>query len=278
MLVKWVLRTRTVAGDRTALMGVLNVTPDSFSDGGVHFDSDDAVRAGIEMMNAGADLIDVGGESTRPGSQPVSARDELARVVPVIERLAAAGVSTSIDTTKPDVADAAFEAGAEALNDITALADPEMAAVVRKWRPGVVVMHMQGTPATMQEAPAYEDVVGEVRDFLVQAAARAEQAGASREQIAIDPGIGFGKTLDHNLTLLASTDVLAALGYPVLVGVSRKRFIGTLLSEPDPLRRDVGTAAAVAAAILRGASVVRVHNVPLIHQAARIADAIVASE
>ncbi len=267
-----------VAEDRTAIMGILNTTPDSFSDGGAHLDPQVALTAGLEMMAAGADLIDVGGESTRPGSEPVSESQELARVLPVISALCAAGAIVSVDTTKAVVAAAALEAGAEVVNDVSALADPGMEEVIRAWRPGLVVMHMQGTPAGMQAAPAYGDVVGEVRAFLVGAARRAERWGAAPEQVAIDPGIGFGKTLAHNLSLIAATDILASTGYPVLVGPSRKRFIGTILDEPVPSERDIGTAATVAVAILRGASVVRVHNVPMIRQAARIADAIVASE
>ena len=274
----WSLRTTSVADGRTAIMGILNVTPDSFSDGGVHLDPARAVAAGIEMVAAGADLVDVGGESTRPGSQPVTTEEELRRVLPVVDGLARAGVLVSIDTTKSEVARAALELGAEVVNDTSALSDPAMEDVVRTWRPGLAVMHMQGSPATMQADPVYTDVVGEVREFLVAAARTAERWGSAPGQIAIDPGIGFGKTLQHNLALLAATDVLAATGYPVLVGPSRKGFLGTILGLPDPTDREIGTAAAATAAIVRGAKIVRVHNVSVIRQAALVADAIVASE
>lgn len=274
----WMLRSTTVGVGTTAIMGILNTTPDSFSDGGVHIEPDRAVAAGLEMASAGADIVDIGGESTRPGATPVPVDLELSRVLPVVAGLSAAGVNVSIDTMKAEVANAAFEAGAQALNDVSALADPGIEAVLRAWRPGVVVMHMRGEPATMQDDPIYQDVVGEVRDFLVARAQLASDWGLVPEQIAIDPGLGFGKTYEHNLSLLDATDLLAATGYPVLVGASRKRFLGTILDEPDPTRRDIGTAAAVVIAIMRGASVVRVHNVSLIQQAARIADAIVTSK
>jgi dihydropteroate synthase len=282
----WRLRTQTLSTlDHTLIMGILNVTPDSFSDGGDFFtstgdiDHDAAIRHGLSLREAGADLVDVGGESTRPGSRGVDATTELDRILPVVKELAAAGVVVSIDTTKPGVAEASIDAGAEVINDVTALDDPKMSRVCADAGVGVVLMHMQGSPETMQDEPGYGDVVAEVRDFLLAAAARAEAAGVTPDRICIDPGIGFGKTLDHNLALLAHLGVLVDTDYPVLVGASRKGSLGKILElarHPAGAQdRDPATAATVALAIGEGAAALRVHNVPAAVQTARVADAIV---
>jgi dihydropteroate synthase len=228
------------------VMGILNVTPDSFSDGGQFFDHGRAVEHGLEMAAAGAAILDLGGESTRPGSAPVPAVEQLRRVVPVIEALAAkTAVPISIDTHDVEVARAALETGASIVNDIMALADERMAELAAGRQVPVVLMHLQGTPATMQKEPRYEDVVTEVRDFLVARAACAESFGIPRERIFIDPGLGFGKDLHHNLLLLKNLDQLVATGYRVLVGPSRKSFLGTLTGRENPAERIFGTAAAV---------------------------------
>ncbi len=275
---RWAVRGATLSNqERSLLMGILNVTPDSFSDGGRYLDSSVAVKHGLAMVEAGADLIDVGGESTRPGSDPVSVDEEMARILPVVEGLASHEVVISIDTAKAAVAERAVRAGAAAVNDVTALGDPEMASVVAESGAGLVLMHMKGTPRTMQEQPRYDDVVGEVRQFLVARAERAEAAGIRRERICIDPGIGFGKTPAHNLTLLAHLPVLVEAGYPVLVGTSRKSFIGRLLGGVPPHQRVDGTAAAVALAVGAGAFGVRVHDVARMVDVVKVADAIVRS-
>lgn len=277
-MVDWAIRDRVLsAGDRTLIMGVVNVTPDSFSDGGLFLGAERAIEHGLLLYGDGADLVDVGGESTRPGAEPVSTAEEIRRVVPVIAGLAKAGVPVSVDTSKPAVAAAALEEGALVVNDITALSDPEMAPLVAGAGCGVVLMHMQGTPQNMQEHPTYVDVAAEVADFLENRAKLAEAAGVERRYICIDPGIGFGKAQRHNLQLLARLDLLVATGYPVLVGTSRKSFLGRILDQPDPTERDVATAATVAIAVTRGAAVVRVHNVDMARQAVLIADAIVHS-
>ena len=281
---RWDLKTRSLNTElpggrrRSIIMGILNVTPDSFSDGGQFLAPADALRQARQMASDGADIIDIGGESTRPGAAPVDAETEKQRVVPIVEALASDGMIVSVDTSKPSVARAALDAGAEIVNDVTGLSSEDMLAVIADRVPGVVTMHMQGEPRTMQNNPTYRDVVGEVRDALVASAERAEGCGLARSQICIDPGIGFGKTTAHNWTLLASTDVLAATGYNVLIGHSRKWFLGELLGEEDPGKRDDLTAAVAVAAVLRGASVVRVHNVSLIRRAAAVADAIVGAD
>ncbi|MCI0634353.1 MAG: dihydropteroate synthase [Actinobacteria bacterium] len=272
----WRLRERTFdCSERTLVMGIVNVTPDSFSDGGMFETVEDAVRHATRLAADGADLLDVGGESTRPGSDPVPADEERARVVPVIERLAADGSDTviSVDTRKAEVASAALDAGARVVNDVSAGADPAMFEVVRERDAGIVLMHMQGDPKTMQESPYYDDVVAEVREFLRERVEAAEFAGIDPERIAIDPGIGFGKALGHNLELLHRIDELLDLGRPVLVGPSRKRFIGTLLDLPEGERVE-GTAGAVAWAVARGVHVVRVHDVKEIVRVVRVVDAI----
>jgi dihydropteroate synthase len=261
--------------DRPRIMGVVNVTPDSFSDGGEFLDADAAIGHGLRLVEEGADLIDVGGESTRPGAAAVSVDEELDRVVAVVEALTAAGALVSIDTSKAPVADGAIEAGAVAINDVTALGDPDMAAVASRHKVGLVLMHMQGRPQTMQTEPSYDDVVGEVSGFLVERAALAEAAGVERSGIAIDPGIGFGKTVDHNLLLLRDLGVLADLGYPLLVGTSRKSFLGKVTGRSAPGDRDLASAVSVALAVERGADIVRVHNVSACREAALLTLAIV---
>jgi dihydropteroate synthase len=257
-------------GSRPEVMGVVNVTPDSFSDGGRWLDAGAAVAHGLELVAAGATLLDVGGESTRPGATPVDATEERRRVEPVIARLAAeTGVPVSVDTTKAAVAAVALDVGAQVVNDVSAgRADAAMLPLVAERGARVILMHMLGDPRTMQDAPRYDDVVQEVGDFLFERAAAAEAAGIPREAIAVDPGIGFGKTTAHNLELLARLDVLVErLGRPVVVGTSRKRFIGRVLAdlagetgEPASDRRDEGTLATIVWAIECGARVVRVHD------------------
>src|SRR5690606_9320393 len=270
----WKIRTRHLVLDRPLIMGIVNVTPDSFSDGGRYQDPELAIQHGLDLAQQGADLVDVGGESTRPGSEGVPAEIELARVLPVVEALATRGVAVSIDTSKATVARHAIEAGAEVINDVTAGSDPDMLGLAAESGCGLVLMHMQGTPRTMQERPSYEDVVREVKDFLVERALAAEFAGIDRAAISIDPGIGFGKTVDHNLELLRRLGELVSTGYPVAVGTSRKGFLGHLTGVDQPEERDVATAATTALAVMAGAAMVRVHDVESSRQAARIAWAI----
>ncbi|MFO7311498.1 MAG: dihydropteroate synthase [Bacillota bacterium] len=263
-------------GRRTVVMGVLNVTPDSFWDGGRHLHPDAAVARAREMVAEGADVIDIGGESTRPGAEPVSAAEELRRVLPVVERLAGeVTVPLSIDTYKAEVAERALAAGAHIINDISALRfDPAMAEVAAAHDVPVVLMHMQGTPRDMQRNPTYDAVVPDILDFLDAAIGRALAAGVRRELILVDPGIGFGKTLDHNLEILRELEAFRLTGCPVLLGPSRKSFIGNILDVP-PLLRLEGTAASIALGIKAGVSVVRVHDVEAMRRTARVADAIV---
>ena len=257
-------------------MGIVNVTPDSFSDGGLYLDPGKAVEHGLELLEAGAQVLDVGGESTRPGAAEVPADEEMARVVPVIERLAGRA-PVSIDTTKASVAEAAIAAGATIVNDVSALrADPEMAGVCADRGVSVVLMHMIGTPRTMQDDPRYDDVVEEVAGFLGERALFAESEGIDAGSIWVDPGIGFGKTVEHNLALIAATGRFAELGYPVLVGPSRKAFIGRIDGSGVEDRLG-GTIAACLAARAGGAAMVRVHDVGAVSQAIRIAESIDAS-
>jgi len=264
-------------GRRTLLMGVLNATPDSFSDGGRYSDPDAAIEAGLRMLAAGADLVDVGGESTRPGSDPVSLDEELARVIPVIEGLSALGIEgISVDTTKAEVARQAVAAGAAVVNDISALRfDPEMAATVAELGVAVVLSHTRDKPKTMQEGDlSYEGgVVSAVRASLQDSLQLAAAAGVQHDQIILDPGLGFGKTLAQNLELVRGLEQLSALGCPLLVGPSRKTFIGELVNK-DPEGRDPGTAAVAALLVRYGAQIVRVHDVPMMHDVLKVADAI----
>lgn len=269
----WTCRGRTVVcGPRTLVMGILNVTPDSFSDGGRFFDPGRAVDRGLQIAEQGADIIDVGGESTRPGSNPVSVPEEIARTVPVIKQLRGkTSTLISIDTRKAEVALAALEAGADIINDVSALADAGMAEAAAGSGAGVILMHMRGSPETMQNDPRYGNVVAEVRSSLEERMDFAVSRKVLPEQIILDPGIGFGKTAEHNLALLNGIPVLAATGRPVLIGASRKRFIGLLLGrEPD--ERLAGSLAVAVFAVLRGAHLLRVHDVKESCDAVRLVD------
>ncbi|MBM4036752.1 MAG: dihydropteroate synthase [Planctomycetes bacterium] len=258
-------------------MGIVNVTPDSFSDGGEFLEADKAIEHGRRLAAEGADILDVGGESTRPGAEPVDAEAECARVLPVIQALAKdLAVPISIDTSKAAVARRSIDAGATIINDVTALrGDPEMAGVAARSGLPLVLMHMQGTPRTMQESPRYDDLMSEIVAYLRASVASAVEAGASEEQLVVDPGLGFGKTLGHNLEILRRLGELRSLGRPILIGPSRKSMIGKVLGAPMS-QRAFGTAAAVAYGIARGAHIVRVHDVAAMRQVARMADALVA--
>ncbi len=254
-------------------MGVLNVTPDSFSDGGLHATPEAAIRHGYKLIDEGADLLDIGGESTRPGAPPVPVDEEIRRIVPVLDGLRDCGRPLSVDTRRPAAMRAAIQHGADLVNDIDALRAPGALDAVRASDCAVCVMHMQGEPGTMQQAPHYDDVVGEVEDFLVERVASAVEAGIARERIVVDPGFGFGKTLRHNLLLLEALDELVALGWPVLVGVSRKSMIGALTGR-DVGHRLAGSLSAMLAAVMRGADIVRVHDVAETSDALRVWQAI----
>ena len=271
----WAIRDQRLPLGEPLVMGVINVTPDSFSDGGESLGPERALRRARALVAEGAGMLDVGGESTRPGAAPVGAEEEIARVVPVIrllrERL---DVPLSIDTRKAGVARAAIEAGAVVVNDVSALGDPRMAGVVAEAGVGVVLMHMRGTPETMQRDPRYDDVVGEVAAELEAARARAVAAGIEAERVVLDPGIGFGKTAEHNLALIAGLERISALGSPVLLGASRKAFIGALLGGLPPGERGAGTAGACVAGLLKGARIFRVHDVRLVREALIVAEAI----
>ena len=271
----WRVRGGMLDPGRAALiMGVVNVTPDSFSDGGRFFSPARAAVQGRRLREEGAHIIDVGGASTRPGAEEVAEDEELRRVAEVVRELAAEGALVSIDTCRPRVAEACLEAGAAAVNDVTALAADGMARVCAETGAGVVLMHMQGDPRTMQIRPRYGEVVTEVRDFLRSRVAAAEEAGVDRRAIVVDPGIGFGKTLSHNLELLAGLGSLAADGRPVAVGVSRKSFLGRITGRPVE-DRDTASAAAAALAVRNGASVIRTHNAAAAVDAAAVAYAMV---
>jgi len=279
---KWRVRGREYDLARRALvMGVLNVTPDSFSDRGRYADPGAALERALAMIDEGADVIDIGGESTRPGSTIVSPEEEIARVRPVLERLVPiSSVPVSIDTRKTAVARVALDLGAAILNDVSGLrVDPagggghERARLAAEHHAGLVLMHMQGTPQTMQDDPRYDDVLGEVKGFLFDAARRAEEAGVAREAIALDPGIGFGKAAEHSMALLRGTGELAAAGYPILVGVSNKSVFGKLFGLALEDRLEAGLAAAVAC-VLRGARIVRTHDVRATARALRVAEAL----
>jgi dihydropteroate synthase len=264
-------------GERTLVMGIVNVTPDSFADGGMYLTTDDAVRHGARLVDEGADVLDVGGESTRPGAEPVDIDEELHRVIPVIEGLTEVQQTTpiSIDTRKPEVARAALEAGARIVNDVTAGRDRAMLEAVADTGAGIVLMHMLGEPQTMQDDPRYDDVVAEVHEFLRERIEAAVFAGIAEERVCVDPGIGFGKNVEHNLALLRSVSALRLLGAAVMVGASRKRFIGVLTGAEDPADRLEGSLAAAVLAASLGADVVRVHDVAPTVRALRVADAIV---
>ncbi|HVE75522.1 MAG TPA: dihydropteroate synthase [Actinomycetota bacterium] len=260
--------------DRVHVMGVVNVTPDSFSDGGRFLDHSAAIAHAMTLVDDGADIVDIGGESTRPGAESVTAEEELARVLPVIKQVASEGAAVSVDTTKAEVAAAALDAGAAIVNDVSAFRfDPKIAAVAAEAKAGVVLMHMKGEPRTMQKDPHYDDVVAEVRKELLDQADKALASGIGREAIALDPGFGFGKTREHNLQLLRWNTTLVDDGYPVVVGPSRKSFIGLTLDLPVEERVE-GTAAVVAWLVATGAHVVRVHDVKEMVRVVRMTEAI----
>jgi len=273
----WQVRDKTITlGAKTLVMGILNITPDSFSDAGKYYGEDEAVERGKQMLAEGADILDIGGESSRPGSAPVSEAEELKRVIPVIDRLKdETGAVISVDTTKARVAEEALKAGASIINDISALRyDANMAGVAGRMGAGLVLMHMKGTPADMQRDPVYGDLMAEVVEFLSERGKAAMQAGLRAESIVYDPGIGFGKTVAHNLQLINRLgDLRDILGRPMLSGPSRKSFIGAVLDLPVEERLE-GTAAAVALSIMRGASIVRVHDVREMARVAKMTDAI----
>jgi dihydropteroate synthase len=271
----WAHRTGTLDLSTPVIMGVLNTTPDSFSDGGRFIDPAAALDRAEELVSEGAAIIDVGGESTRPGADFVNEEEELARVLPVVRLLRSRlPVPLSIDTRRASVARACLDAGGDIVNDISALSDPEMAEVVAAAGAGLVLMHMQGEPRDMQVNPTYGDVVREVCDSLEEKLGAAVGWGIGREKIALDPGIGFGKTADHNLQLIANLDVLASVGQPVLLGVSRKSFLGKLIGGARPEDRAVATAAACVAGLFKGARIFRVHDVRVVREALQIAEAV----
>ena len=259
--------------DRPLIMGIVNVTPDSFSDGGQYLDFRQAVSHALKLIEQGADILDVGGESTRPGAAPVPEEEELKRVLPVLETLVKRGLAVSVDTRSARVMREAIGAGAAMINDVTALRGPEAIEALAKSNAAICLMHMQGEPRTMQEAPVYQDVVREVRDFLAERISACEQAGIERNRIVIDPGFGFGKTLEHNLALLKGLNRLVDLGAPVLAGMSRKSMLGALTGKPVDQREYAGVAANLAA-VLRGASILRVHDVAATKDALKIWQAI----
>jgi len=279
-------RRTLVLGERTLVMGVLNVTPDSFSDGGLYLDQSAAVARALDIERAGADILDVGGESTRPGSHGISSEEELRRILPVLEKLRGRlKIPVSVDTSKADVAEAAAAAGAEILNDVTALRrDPRLAEIARRRKLPLILMHMRGDPRTMQKLPFAPDVWRDVANGLRRAVAAARRAGLPKSQLILDPGIGFGKSYAQNYELLARLPELARLGFPLLLGTSRKSFIGRVLEQvlavsPVPeASRLWGTAATVAASVLGGAHIVRVHDVAEMVQVVRVADAIAAPD
>ncbi len=252
-----------LAGPRPLIMGILNITPDSFADGGLYFDHQAALAQAKALAAAGADILDVGGESTRPFAEPVTLEEELRRVIPVIKAIRAEmSIPISIDTYKSQVARQALEAGANLINDISALRfDPQMAALAAERKTPVVLMHMQGTPRDMQVNPSYQDLMGEIKAFFRERLDFAVSQGIAADLLILDPGIGFGKTWQHNLEILNNLHIFLDLGCPLLIGTSRKAFIGHLLGGVAPEARDIGTLAALAAAVLKGARIVRVHNV-----------------
>ncbi len=257
------------------VMGILNVTPDSFSDGGEFYDPAAAVAQALRMVAEGADIIDIGPESTRPGSDRVSAAEQIRRIEPVLPEVARMGVTVSIDTTLAEVAEFALDAGAAIINDVSAgRDDPKLLPLAADRDAAVILMHMLGQPKTMQRTPQYDDVVAEVRDFLAERMAAAEAAGVARERLMVDPGVGFGKLLGHNLALLAGMRELVSLGAPVLIGPSRKRFIGELTGEEDPACRLAGGVAACLACYERGATVFRMHDIAAVRQALIVAQAL----
>jgi dihydropteroate synthase len=272
----WIVRGRTFAwGDRTYLMGILNVTPDSFSDGGLFSTLEAAVAQAQGLIAAGMDVLDVGGQSTRPNAESLSPNDELNRIIPVIEAIRkVSNIPLSVDTTKAIVAEAAIRAGADIINDISgATYDPEMLTAAARLKTPIILMHLRGTPETMQQLTDYDNLVGEVLSILAERVAAACSAGVAPDRIAIDPGIGFAKTGSQNIEILRQLEVFKSLGHPVLVGPSRKSFLGKILNQPDPKERVWGTSAACCAAIAGGADLLRVHDGEM-YDVCRVADAI----
>jgi dihydropteroate synthase len=261
---------------KTYIMGILNVTPDSFADGGLYFDKSAAIERVYRMVEEGADIIDIGGESTRPGSEPISIEEELKRTVPVIEAIAGKiKVPISIDTYKSEVAKAALDAGASIVNDISGLRiDPGMPEVVSEYKVPVVIMHIRGKPKDMQQDPVYEALIPEIMDYFRMGMKIATQTGTSEDKIIIDPGIGFGKTSEHNLEIINNLREFTPFEKPILVGLSRKAFIGKILGDASPTERLEGTAAAVSISIINGANIVRVHDVKEMVKVAKVADAV----
>jgi len=275
------LPSRTlVLGERTLVMGVLNVTPDSFSDGGQYFDTEEAVARAFAIERAGADILDIGGESTRPGSEGTPAEEELRRILPVLKELRGhIRIPISVDTSKAEVAEAAINAGAEILNDVTALrAGPRLAEIARRRKVPLILMHMRGEPRTMQKKPFARDVLRDVTTALRRAIATARRAGVAKSQIVLDPGIGFGKSAEQNFELLARLTEFARLSFPLMIGTSRKGFIGKALGGVAETDRMWGTAATVTASILAGAHIVRVHDVAEMVQVARVTDAVLSPQ
>ena len=261
---------RDLTLDRPRIMGIVNTTPDSFSDGGEAFGCDDAVKRGLQMIKDGADIIDVGGESTRPGADPVGLQEEIRRTVPVIERLVKSGALVSIDTRHSAVMQAAIDAGAQIVNDVSALTGEGALDVVANANVSVVLMHMQGLPETMQDNPSYQDAAAQVLDYLKTRIAICEEAGIGKDRIAVDPGIGFGKTLDNNVEILKRLNDYETIGVAVLVGVSRKSFIGAISGEPDAQKRLPGSLAAALWAVQQGVHILRVHDVAETAQALEV--------
>jgi dihydropteroate synthase len=268
-------RFRLTLGHKTLIMGVLNITPDSFSDGGLFFQREKAIARGEALAAEGADVLDIGGESTRPFAETVSEKEEINRIVPVIRDLVKkVSIPISVDTCKAEVARAALDAGAALVNDISALRfDPDLGKIIARYQVPLILMHMQGTPRDMQVNPHYENLLGEIGQFLQERIEAAREQGIAEEHLLIDPGIGFGKTIDHNLTLIKKLDVFQDLDRPLVLGTSRKAFIGKITGQ-DPLNRDWGTAATVAVGAWQGAHVVRVHNVEAAKQVLAVIDAL----
>jgi dihydropteroate synthase len=261
---------------KTYIMGILNVTQDSFSDGGLYFDKSEAIKRAVQMVEDGADIVDIGGESTRPGSEPITIEEELRRTIPVIEVLSKeVNVPISIDTYKSEVVKKALDAGASMVNDISGLRfDPEMSKVVSAYRVPVAIMHIKGRPKDMQQNPVYEALIPEITDYLRDGIRLAIESGVSEDKIIIDPGIGFGKTFNHNLEIINNLHEFTRLEKPILIGLSRKAFIGRILGDAPVTDRLEGTAAAVAISIMNGANIVRVHDVKEMVKVAKVADAI----
>lgn len=263
----------SLMGKRALIMGILNVTPDSFSDGGMYADTESAVRRAFDMQRQGADIIDVGGESTRPGSDPVDAHEQIRRIVPVIKRISPF-ITVSADTRNPSVAAAALDAGASIINDVSGTESDEMKRLAAERRCKIVITHTRGTPKDMQKNTRYDDVVSEVYDFLRLRTEELAAAGVKRENIIIDPGFGFGKSVEDNIRLIARLGEFRDLGFPILTGVSRKSAIGEITGEPVPEKRLPGTAALVAVSVANGSDIVRVHDVEFMRKAALIGDAV----